>query len=294
MSNVMNKHIKESPCGQKTFSKLTEEIEKLKKENALLKVDSDEYVKVKELYFEANEEIDDLKKEIKEYEAESLKSMKEQMSLSSNGMKLDGEIEKLKKENERLSNILENHTKYIDFMEEVCDDVNGKFCCGTGSRPPKYDITMDYIEERLKKKKNHDVQFWGFFRLIKHLKEENEKLKKDLDMVCEGEAYSHTNIKGEIEKVWGVIKKLKSTNECNHKLIECRGEEISKSHIDIINLTNEIEKLKEKEYQNQYYLDYIHVLGDAAAHVFRYSYLPSVGAKWNEEEEKVEEDDSDL
>jgi hypothetical protein len=71
-------------------------VEELEKENKKLKIDSDEYVKVKELYFESVIQIDELKKENKEYETESLKSMKEQMSLASNGMKLEKENSELK------------------------------------------------------------------------------------------------------------------------------------------------------------------------------------------------------
>ena len=70
-----------------------------------------------------------------------------------------------------------SYETYSDLMDEVCDDFYHEFCCGTGSRPPKYDITMDYIEDRLKRQKNHGVKFWGFFNLIKSKMEQIEQIK---------------------------------------------------------------------------------------------------------------------
>ena len=105
----------------------------------------------------------------------------------------------LQRENEKLKKERDSYELYGDLMDEVCDDVYSKFCCvgqiGEGfhakQTPPTYKITFDYIEERLKKQKNHDVKFWGFFKMIKSMKEElNDAHDENMDLKEENDKFT--------------------------------------------------------------------------------------------------------
>ena len=123
--------------------------------------------------------------------------------------KLYKEIEEQKKEIERRDEIIQNHIKeltfqkecretenkeiaelkkerdsyelYGDLMDEVCDDVYSKFCCGNDL----YKITFDYIEERLKRGWSSRL---SIFKMIKSMKEElNDAHDENMDLKKENE-----------------------------------------------------------------------------------------------------------
>ena len=170
---------------------------------------------------------DTVRDENKKLKVNSALEMKKQDVYISN-IKSSKEIEELKKQSD-------SYELYGDLMDEVCDDVYRKFCCvgqiGEGFHakqiPPTYRITMDYIEERLKKQKNHDVKFWGFFRIIKSikeelngahdenmdLKEENEKLKEDIAKMRRGLWIGADNRKTTLGELDKEIEGLKKQNQ---------------------------------------------------------------------------------
>tara|TARA_R110000824_G_scaffold242320_1_gene430983 strand:+ start:91 stop:1488 length:1398 start_codon:yes stop_codon:yes gene_type:complete len=86
------------------------------------------------------------------------------------------------------------------------------------------------------------------------------------------------------------IKKLKIENE---RLLEQIGAGKGKKFYEVKsennNLKEENEKLKDKNIQWRFYVDYVWEYGEVET--FRDVYLPTVGMKWNEEEEKIEEEE---
>ena len=113
----------------------------LKEQNKKLRVDSNEYVKVKELYFQANEENDKLKEEMDELKAENTELMKEQYKLLDEKESLSTTFwtknEELKEDIERLKGkatawkIINAGTDWEN-IAQICDEEMARELVKTG------------------------------------------------------------------------------------------------------------------------------------------------------------------